>query len=159
MSGFLKWIAELFAGSKTTRIKVRINFAKNGSCWNYDLEADDKDSDPFVKAGNKIDLPHKQPTSVIEFRLQGKAGQVLDFDLDTNAPIVEPIWVEAGQCPTQCGPFPSDFCVLSKSANVIKVQDRNLSVGDFHYRLNFVDDAGNKIHWDPIIRNGGDGGP
>ena len=123
------------------------------------VEADDNASDPFVKAGNKIDMPRKQPTSIIEFRLQGKAGQVLDFDLDTSPPVVEPIWVEAGQCPTQCNPFPSDFSVASKSANVIKVQDRNLVAGDFHYRLNFVDAAGNKTHWDPIIRNGGEGGP
>jgi hypothetical protein len=159
MAGFLKWIVELFAGPKPTQIKVRINFAKDGNCWSYDLEADDHVSDPYVKAGNKIDFPHSQPTSIIEFRLQGKAGQVLDFDLDPNLPVKEPIWVESGQCPTQCNPFPSDFSVVRKSPNVIEVQNRNLNAGDFHYRLNFVDSGGNKVHWDPIIRNGGGGGP
>lgn len=159
MTGFLKWIVEMFTGPKTTRIKVRINFAKDGNCWNYDVEADDQPSQPFVLAGNKIDFPHKQPTSVIEFRLQGKAGQVLDFDLDPSPPVTEPIWVKAGQCPTQCDPFPSDFSIVDKSANVLKVRNKNLLTGDFHYRLNFVDNAGNKVHWDPIIRNGGGGGP
>jgi len=157
--GLFKWIVELFAGAKTTRIKVRINLAKEGSCWNYDLEADDQPSYPFVLAGNKINFPDGQPTSNIEFRLQGKAGQVLNFDLDTTAPVKEPIWVESGQCPTQCNPFPSDFRIVSRAANKLEIENRNLNVGDFYYRLNFVDNAGNKVHWDPIIRNGGGGGP
>ena len=159
MTGLLKWVMELFAGRRPAQIKVRVNFAKNGGCWNYDLEADDQQSGPFVKAGNKIVFPHKQPTSTIEFRLQGQTGHALDFDLDINQPIVEPIWVQVGQCPTQYSTVPNEISIVRKSANRLTIQNRNLDSADIYYCLNFVDGDGNKVHWDPIIRNTGGGGP
>ena len=42
----------------TKRVKVRVEMIENGPCWNYAIEADDQASDPYVKPGNKIDLPH-----------------------------------------------------------------------------------------------------
>jgi hypothetical protein len=157
MGGFLAWLKSLFAGTPppVTRIKVKINYDKDGSCWNYDLEADDNGSDPFVKPGNKIVFPNGQPTSTIEFRLQGKAAQKLDFDLAGG-----PIWVQANSCPTLPSSVPGEITVLSTStANRLDIQNKNLNAGDLHYRLNFLDDQGNAVHWDPVIRNGGGGGP
>jgi hypothetical protein len=170
MSGrsIFAWIKEAIMGEKeetcsppeagtAARIKVRVDLAKDGPCWNYAIEADDHASDPFVKAGNKIVFPKGQPTSIIEFRLQGKAGHTLDFDF---ADPPGPMWVQAGDCPTaQCG-VPGEITVLASStANRLEVENKNLIKEDFYYRLNFVDAGGNKLHWDPIIRNGGDGGP
>lgn len=157
MGGFLAWLKSLFSPPRVTRIKVKINFGKDGSCWNYDLEADDKDSEPFVKPGNKIDFPHGQPTSVIEFRLQGKAGQKLDFDLNCMG---GPIWVKANNCPTQPNSVPGEITVLNSSTvNRLDVENKNLIAGDFYYRLNFLDDQNKPTSWDPVIRNGGGGGP
>ena len=154
MTSILAWLKELFVGEKKNqRIKIRVNLAKDASCWNYAIEADDQASDKFVKAGNKIEFPNGHPTSAIEFRLQGKAGHMLDFDLS------DPIWIQAGSCPTAPCNFPEITVLPSSTSNRLDVQNRNLSEAELHYRLNFVDQAGNKLHWDPIIRNGGEGGP
>ena len=155
MSSIFSWLKELFTGEKRpTRIKIRLNMAKQASCWNYDIEAGDTPSGLYVKPGNKIDFPKGQPTSVIEFHLHGQAGQKLDFDL------ADPIWVKAGSCPTTRCSVPNEITVLpSSTKDRLDVQNRNLQQAEFHYRLNFVDSAGNKHFWDPIIRNGGDGGP
>jgi hypothetical protein len=154
MTSLITWLKELFMGKqRPTTIKVRINLAKDASCWNYAIEADDQSSGPYVKAGNKIDFPKKHPTSTIEFRLQGKAGQTLDFDL------ADPIWIQPDTCPTAPCNYPEVTVLPSSTPNRLHVQNRNLSEVELHYRLNFVDSAGNKVHWDPIIRNGGEGGP
>jgi hypothetical protein len=153
MGGFLAWLKSKFV--RTTRIKVKINYGKDGSCWNYDLEADDNASKPFVEPGNKIVFPNGQKTSTIEFRLQGKAAQRLDFDLAGG-----PIWVQALTCPNHASSVPTEITVLNTStANRLDIQNRNLQNLDFHYRLNFLDDQGNPTSWDPVIRNGGGGGP
>lgn len=135
----------------TKRIKVRVDMDQNGPCWNYAIEADDKASDPYVKAGNKIDLPNPTPKTVIEFRLQGKLGKKLDFDQ------ADPIWVLANTCPTT-GSNDPDICLISCTADKLEILDLNSKQVDLHYRLNFVDSAGQKLNWDPIIKNGG-GGP
>ena len=154
MTGFFNWLTELFGGApKTKRIKVRVNLAKDASCWNYDLEADEPASQPFVKAGNKIEFPRGHPTSTIEFRLQGRTGHVLKFDK------ADPIWVDVGQCPTNPSEVRKEICILDTSDNKLEIQNKTLDANDLHYRLNFIDEAGNKVSWDPIIRNTGGGGP
>lgn len=165
VKSILGWLKEVFmaetkedcgspAGETLARIKVRVNLEKNGPCWQYAIEADDHQSDLFVKAGNKIDFPNGQPTSIIEFRLQGKAGQKLDFDL------ADPIWVKVGDCPTQHCSVPTEIKLLpGATSDRLEIENKNLNKAELHYRLNFVDQAGNKLYWDPIIRNNGGGGP
>jgi hypothetical protein len=48
--------------------------------------------------------------------------------------------------------------VVGCTANKLTINAFNRNAGDLHYRLNFVDQSGNELSWDPIIRNGG-GGP
>lgn len=166
MTGFIKWLKEMIMGTApesleetstlTKKIKVKVVMDKDGLCWNYAIEPDDQASDPYVKAGNKIDMGSGPGSGAeIEFRLQGKAGQQLDFD--TN----DPIWIQANNCPTSSGGLPTGFSIVgAPTASKLVIGDENSDSQqvDYHYRLNFVDNQGNKLSWDPIIRNGG-GGP
>src|SRR5688500_17530160 len=112
---------------KTTRIKVRVNLAKDASCWNYAIEADDQVSNTFVKAGNKIELPNGHPTSTIEFRLQRKSGQALDFDL------ADPMWIQPDSCPTAPCNVPEITVLPSSTPNRLDVQNMNITSANLYY--------------------------
>lgn len=164
--GFFQWLKELFmddtqqscelASGLAKRIKVKVEMDRNGQCWNYAIEADDNASDPYVKAGNKIDLGQGPGSGAeIEFRLHGKTGQKLDFDT------ADPIWIAVGNCPPAPTPnWPAGVSLVSCTNDKLTIADENRSpAAELHYRLNFVDSAtGQPQSWDPIIRNGG-GGP
>ena len=158
---FFQWLKEVFmsesdtscettAGQLSKTIKVKVEMDQDGACWQYAIEADDKASDPYVKAGNKIEMGSGPGSgAVIEFRLQGKAGKQLDFD--TN----DPIWVSTTSCPSGKLAFPIGVRLTGCSENRLTIENDNAGAAvDLHYRLNF---KGN-LSWDPIIRNGG-GGP
>ena len=141
------------AAEAARRIKVKVEMDQNGPGWNYAIGADDQASGPYVKAGNKIDLGQGPGSgSVIEFRLQGKLGKRLDFKTS------DPIWVKAGDCPTGKCDVPNEIQINGCSTERLTIEAFNRNAGDLHYRLNFVDDSGNDLSWDPIIKNGG-GGP
>ena len=132
------------------RIKVRVDMELIGKAWDFKIAADDPASDPYVKPGNRIDVP-QGPQTKIEFKLQGSAAGKLDFKES------DPIWVEANQCPTsKC--TDSDVSIIESKKNKLEINDLNTRQADLHYRLNFVDKFGGEYEWDPIIRNGG-GGP
>jgi hypothetical protein len=164
--GFFKWLREVFMGAEqdscevasglAKKIKVKVVMDKDGVCWNYALEADDNASDPYVKAGNKIDMGSGPGSGAeIEFRLQGKAGQKLDFQPG------DPIWIAVGSCPPAPTPtWPAGVSLVSCTNDKLTIADENRNpAADLHYRLNFVDSTtGQPLSWDPIIRNGG-GGP
>ncbi len=163
--GFFKWLREVFMGAEqdscevasglAKRIKVKVEMDKNGQCWNYALEADDNASDPYVKAGNKIDMGQGPGSGAeIEFRLHGKTGQKLDFKT------TDPIWIAVGNCPPGPTPnWPAGVTFVGCTDDKLTIADENRDpAADLHYRLNFVDAQGNELNWDPIIRNGG-GGP
>lgn len=167
--GFFKWLKEVFMGEEqescdvvpglTKRIKVKVVMDKDGSCWNYALEADDDPSDPYVKAGNKIDMGSGPGSGAdIEFRLQGKAGHQLDFNIG------DPIWIKKDDCPTSGTGLPTGFSIVgTTTANKLVIRDQNDNSQEefYHYRLNFIDRSTTPpqpVSWDPIIRNGG-GGP
>lgn len=133
------------------QIKVRVEMSEVGPSWDYGIAADDQASDSYVQPGNRIDLP-QGPQAIIEFRLQGREGKRLDFRTD------DPIWVEQGACPNSPGDGDGEIQIKSCSANRLEILNLNSKVTDLHYRLNFRDEHGNELHWDPIIRNGG-GGP
>ena len=135
----------------TRRIKVRVDMDQNGPNWQYGIAPDDPSSGPYVKPGDRIDLPHG-PQSTIEFRLQGKSGKRLDSQS------VEPIWVKEESCPDGPGDGGGQIEILSCTDDRLQIRDLNSKETELHYRLNFVDEQGNPHFWDPIIRNGG-GGP
>jgi hypothetical protein len=142
---------ETIVGPLTKTIKVRVDMDQEGACWHFAIEADDKASDPYVKAGNKIDLGSGPGSgAIIEFRLQGKAGKQLKFDA------ADPIWVQMNSCPGKSSDFPTGVSLISCDDNTLKIGNENAgsSSVDLHYRLNFQ----GSLSWDPIIRNGG-GGP
>jgi hypothetical protein len=165
VTGFIKWLKEMFMGTApesceatstlTKKIKVKIVMDKNGPCWNYAIEPDDQASDPYVKAGNKIDMGSGAGSGAeIIFRLQGKAGQKLDFKT------ADPIWISIGSCPTGPTPnFPAGVKLVDSKTDSLTIENPNSDPPvELHYQLNFVDNLGNDVSWDPIIRNGG-GGP
>jgi hypothetical protein len=134
------------------RLKLKVEADKNGSSWGYEIKSDDSASDPHVK-NCKIDMG-KGPGSgaTIEFRLQGKAGQRLDFKTS------DPIWVQVGSCPTSPG-LANGVTLTGCTTERLTIDNENLDPpGDLYYRLNFIDGNGDELSWDPIIRNGG-GGP
>lgn len=135
----------------TKRIKVRVDMQK-ASGWRYTIAADDAASAPYVRPNDVIELPNPTPQSIIEFRLQGPAGQQLDFDT------TDPIWIDENGCPTAASNAGGEVCIVDCTANRLRILDRNTSQADLHYRLRFIDANGNPESWDPIIRNGG-GGP
>ena len=136
--------------SKT--IKVKVIAAKSGPSWGYEIKSDNVGSDPYVKNG-KLDMGQGPGSgATIEFRLQGQAGQRLDFKTS------DPIWVEVGSCPTSPG-FPNGVTLTGCTTERLTIDNENIGgPADLHYRLNFIDGNGDELSWDPIIRNGG-GGP
>ena len=136
--------------SKTIKVKVEVD--KTGSSWGYKIKSGDSASDPYVNNG-KIDMGQGPGSgAIIEFRLQGTAGNRLDFKTS------DPIWVEIGSCPTSPG-FPNGVTLSGCTTERLTIENENLNPpADLHYRLNFVDGNGDELSWDPIIRNGG-GGP
>jgi hypothetical protein len=132
------------------KIKVRVDMELIGKSWDFNLVADDPASGPYVKPGNRIEVPNG-PQTKIEFKLQGSAAGKLDFNES------DPIWVQENQCPTsQCSD--PDVRITDINKNKLEINDLNTKATELHYRLNFVDRAGGEYEWDPIIRNGG-GGP
>jgi hypothetical protein len=160
---FFRWLKEVFMSlggmsqeaamtNLSIRLKVKVEADNNGSSWGYAIKSDNSATDPYVKNG-KIELGQGPGSGAeIEFRLQGKAGQRLDFN------VTDPIWVQVGSCPTQPG-FPNGVSVIGCTTERLTIEDLNLgAAADLHYRLNFIDGNGDELSWDPVIRNGG-GGP
>ena len=134
----------------TDKIKVRVDMDLIGKSWEFNIVSDDPASDPYVKPGNKIEVPNG-PQTKIEFKLQGTANGKLDFKES------DPIWSEEDQCPISktCD---QDVEIVDVKKNKLEINDLNTRQAELHYRLNFVDKYGGEYEWDPIIRNGG-GGP
>ena len=85
----------------------------------------------------------------INFHILGTPGVNADFDPS------DPIWVtSSGSCPTQSGLDPQ-IAVTQISPNLLKISDSNAVAGNLHYQLNFQ----GADPCDPIIINGGSGGP
>ncbi|MFL6737447.1 MAG: hypothetical protein ACJ8F4_10370 [Sphingomonas sp.] len=87
----------------------------------------------------------------LHFHLDDRTGLGLQFDGD-------PIWVHENE-EQQCPPagINTDQIVVS-SVTPGKLTVRNQNDGGprtLHYQLNFVDQSGNKIQVDPVIKNGG----
>lgn len=139
-------------GPSSKRIRVRVDISNVAGAAQFSLAADDKASIPHVKPADEIELPFPTPQTIIEFRLQGKAGKQLDFDTS------DPVWIQANACPrSQCN-VGTEVCILECTENRLMLLDQNSQPAVLYYRLNFVDAQGKPDHWDPIIRNGG-GGP
>lgn len=108
-----------------------------------------------------VDIPAKQPATKIEISIVNPAGFNYKFAKDGDA-----LWVSAGpQDPTGPSTYPAQIPVdkIKTKANDSKLEFVDLNAGgkiDLHYTLNFVDQANQQSSTlDPIIRNGGDGGP
>ena len=109
---------------------------------------------PGHGSNDKIEFPHGPDSYDIIFTLKNDTGYDIGFDASA------PIFIER----TLPGsPYPSSFntdqmMVKSCDESKLVLTNWNAVKLDFHYQLNFVTNAGDKVRpFDPIIQNDGGG--
>ena len=108
-----------------------------------------------------LDIPPKQSATKINVEIVNGPGLNYKFAKDGDS-----LWVSAGgQDPTGPSTYPAQIPVdkIKTKSHDMKLEFVDLNQGgkiDLHYTLNFVDQNNQQSSTlDPIIRNGGDGGP
>jgi len=145
-------------GTKTDDIIVTPYDLHGVVKWELEIVSSGKKGGP----GNypSLDIPAKQQATQIQISIKNTPGYNWKFAKDAKA-----LWVKVGQDPTSPSTYPDQVPVgsIKTKNNDMTLQFVDLNKGDpvaLHYTLNFVG-PGNNVSstLDPIIRNGGGGGP
>ena len=93
-----------------------------------------------------------EPGTPIHFHLHDDTGRGLRFTEDA----VGAIWVKRSECPeSQCSDNQIPEDQIQQAQKLLKVFNVNSEECTLHYRLRFIDEAGQPESYDPDIKNGG----
>lgn len=124
-------------------VKVRAEPNATGVEWTIDGK---KPKESVIAVG------HKSGPTDLDFKLDDQTRLGLRFN------VADPIWVletEEDRCPSG-GIATDQISVNSCDPKRLSIANANSGAArTLHYQLNFVDQSGNTVRVDPVIKNGG----